>query len=105
MIDAQRAAVPAVLADRFGEQPVAVLAMPLRIRRRKGPVLALRREIVGRRPDPAAGHEERPVRPQVRAEAIGSQRQIVIEADGQMPVARHCWAAASCRSICHCRYW
>ena len=41
VIDAQRAAVPAILADRFGEQPVAIFAMLLRIGRREAPILAL----------------------------------------------------------------
>ena len=88
VVDAQRAAVAAVLADRFGEQAVAVFAMARRVRRRKGPVLALRGEIVGRRTHAAARHVERPVRPQVAAEAVGGQRQVVIEPDRQVPVAR-----------------
>ena len=44
VIDAQRASVPRVLADRFGKQPVAVFPVPLRVGRWKGPVLALGRE-------------------------------------------------------------
>ena len=95
VIDAQRAAVAAVLADRFGEQAVAVLAVTLGIGRRKAPVLALGREIVGRRAHAASGHEEPPVRPQVRAEAVGGQRQVVIEPDRHAPVARPLLRAAA----------
>ena len=50
--------------------------------------------------------EERPVRPQIAAEAVGGQRQVVIQADrqdaGRAPAAAR---ARNCRSICHCRYW
>ena len=105
VIDAQRAAVAAIAADRFGEQPVAVFAMRLRIGRRKAPILALGREIVGRRAHAATANKERPMRPQVGAEVVGRQRQIVIETD------RHVCARASSparraigRSICHCKY-
>ena len=70
MVDAERAAVTAVVADRIGEEPVAGLPVVVGVRRREGPVLALGRETVGRRPNPASGHKERPMRPQVRAAAI-----------------------------------
>src|SRR5689334_13709435 len=77
----------AVLADRFGEQPVSVFPMARRVGRRKCPVLALRREIVGWRTHTTARHVEWPVGPQVAAEAVRSQRQIVIEPDRKVPVA------------------
>ena len=85
MIDAQRPAVPAILADGFDEQPVTVLAVPQRVGRRKGPVLPPGRKIVGRRSHPAARHIEGPVRPQVAAEAVGGQGQVVIQADRKAP--------------------
>src|SRR3979409_1484171 len=87
MIDAQRAAMTAVLADRFGEQAVPILTMARRVGRRKCPVLPLRREIVGRRTHTAARHVEWPVGPQVAAEAVRSQCQVVIEPDRKVPVA------------------
>ena len=88
VIDAQGAAVPAVLADGFGEQAVSVFAMLFRAGRRKAPILALRGEVVGRRSDAASGGEERALGPQVGAEAVGGQGQIVIQPDGQAPLAR-----------------
>ena len=48
VIDPQGAAVPAILANRFGEQVVAVVTVTIGMGRRKTPVLALGREIVGR---------------------------------------------------------
>ncbi len=83
MIDAQRSAMPAVLADGFGKQAVAVFHVAVRVGRRKAPVLALGREAVGRRAHPAAGHEEVAMRPKVGTETIGGQRQIVIQTDAQ----------------------
>ena len=40
-------------------------------------------EVVGRRTDPAARGEIRPVRPQIRPVAVGGQCQVMIESDGQ----------------------
>ncbi len=88
VIDAERAAMPAILADRFGEQAVAILAMLLRVGRRKAPILALRREVVRRRAHAAAANEERPVRPEIGAETVGGQREIVIEADREVAFSR-----------------
>src|SRR5207253_1208680 len=87
MVDAQRAAAPAVLADRFGEQAVTIVPVPLGLRRRKAPVLTLRREVVRRRSDAATGDVEAPVTPEVRAEAVGRQRQVVIKPDGHAALA------------------
>ena len=62
--------------------------MARRIGRWKSPVLAGGREIVGRRPHPASGRVKRPVSPQVRAETVRGQRQVVVQTDGHSPVAR-----------------
>ena len=53
MIDAQRAAVARVLADRLREQLVAVVAMRVAIGRRKAPVLAAGSKLIRRRSDAA----------------------------------------------------
>ena len=55
--------------------------MLVAIRRRKAPILALRREIVRRRADAAAERIKRTVRPQITAVAIGGEREIVINPD------------------------
>ena len=81
VIDAQGPAVARTLADRLREQPVTVGAMLLAIGRRETPVLAVGGEVVGGRADAAAGNIEGPVRPQVRAEPVGRQREVVIQAD------------------------
>ena len=83
MIDAQRAAVPAILADRFREQPIAVLIVAVGVGRRKRPVLAFGREAVGRSADAAAGDKEFAMRPQIGTESVGSQSQVVIQTDAQ----------------------
>jgi hypothetical protein len=62
--------------------------MLFRARRRKAPILAFRSEVVGRRSHAAAGREERALGPKVRAETVGGQGQIVIQPDGQAPLAR-----------------
>ena len=87
MIDAQRAAVPHRLADRFRIQPVTVFAMLPRIGRRERPVLPGGRKIVRRRAHPASGDVKLPVRPEVAAAAVGGQRQIVIKADAHPRLA------------------
>src|SRR5581483_4776078 len=83
MVDAERAAVLAVLADRLGKQPIRIQVMPFGIGWWKGPVLAVRREVVGRRTDATAGNVEVAVRPQIAAKTIGRQRQVVIKSDAQ----------------------
>ena len=67
-----------------GLSPLDV-AMRVAIRRRKGPILAVRRKIVGRRAHPASAGVERPVHPQIRAVAIGGERHVVIQAEPCAP--------------------
>ena len=74
--------------DRLAEQAVAVFLVPLRIRRRKCPVLPLRRKIVRRSAYPAPGNIEIAVCPQIAAPAVGRQREVVIESDRQSLAAR-----------------
>src|ERR1017187_8997956 len=62
--------------------------------RRKAPVRALGREVVGGRAHAAAGGVEGAMGPQVRAEAVGGESQIVVEPDGEMAVARVALGAA-----------
>ena len=83
MIDAQGAAVAAVLANRFDEQAVTSFAMALRVGRRESPILSIGCEIVGRRTDTAPGREKAPVRPQIGSELVGSQREVMIQPDGE----------------------
>src|ERR1035441_1546961 len=45
-------------------------------------------ERVGGRADPAAGDEEGAVGPQIGAEAVGGERQVVVEADRHLVIAR-----------------
>ncbi len=78
MVDAQCAAVAAVLADGFGKQPVSVFPMVFGMGRWEPPVLAFRREVVRGGTHPAARHEELAVRPEIRAEPISGERQIVV---------------------------
>ena len=99
----------AVLANGFGEQPVAVELVSQRIRRRKSPVLPARREIVRRRSDAASGDIEAPMRPQIRAAPIRGERQIVIQADGQsyvlgvLPAPRRVAGRPATAPICRTR--
>jgi len=51
VIDAQRAGVPHVLAQRVDERAVALRAQPVGTQRRQAPVLAVRVEFVGRGAD------------------------------------------------------
>ena len=62
--------------------------MALGIRWWKRPVLPLGRESIGRRAYAAAGDVMAAMRPQVRTESIGGQRQIVIQANAEPSLAR-----------------
>src|SRR5579884_831345 len=62
--------------------------MSLRIRRRECPILTIGRKIIGRRAHAASINVKIAVGPEVRAAAIGSNGQIVIDADGHPDLAR-----------------
>src|SRR5258708_1569925 len=64
------------------------LALPRRVEGWKRPVLPLRREIVRRRSYAAPRHKIVAVGPKLRAETVGGQRQVMIQADGELLVAR-----------------
>src|SRR5579862_2970830 len=83
MIDAQDAAVTAILADGFDEQAIAGFPVVAGVGWREGPVLTFGREVVRGRADAAAGDEERAMRPEVGAKAIGGEREIVVQAERQ----------------------
>src|SRR6478672_4360398 len=74
----------AVFADGVGKQAVAVLFVAEVVRWREGPILSVGSKAVGRRTHAASVYIELPVRPEVGAAAIRSERQIVIQTDGQL---------------------
>src|SRR5262249_10069528 len=83
MVDSQGAPMPAILADRFGKEAVAVFAVVSGVGWRKTPILSIWREVIGRRTDAAAGDIEGPMSPEIGAVAVNGKRGIVIEADGE----------------------
>src|ERR1043166_7407167 len=62
--------------------------MPLGVRGRKGPVLPLRSEVIGRRSYAAARDIEVAIRPQVATEAIRRKRKIVVKPELQPAFSR-----------------
>ncbi len=71
MVDAERSAGANHLSDTLAIQPVAVFPVLRSIRRRKGPVLTIRREVVGRSAYAAALDIKFAVGPEIRTAAIG----------------------------------
>ncbi len=81
MIDAQRAGVAHVGAQRGDERRVSGFAEPIRNQRRQTPVLAAHVEVVGRRADARAHRIRVLVRPRLGAGAIDRYREIDVQPD------------------------
>src|SRR5712692_559726 len=81
VIDAQRTAVTAVLANGFNEELISGLPMLLRVGRWKSPVLPLGGKVIRGRAHAATGYTEFPMGPKIGAGAVRGQREIVIKTD------------------------
>src|SRR5205085_2615445 len=88
MIDPEGSSMAASFPNRFGKQAVPDRAVPFGMGRRKGPILAAGREVIGRGADAAAGNIVGTICPQVGATTVGGEGKVMIQPDRQATSAR-----------------
>ena len=88
MVDAQRAGVAHVGAQRRDERRIAGILQALRDQRRQAPILPLHVERVGRCADTCAYRVQLLLRPGVGTAAIDRHRKIAVEPDGETATTR-----------------